>query len=100
MKRRKDSRTAKSSTIYEQIFDGDWEPCYATDNREMCCDCGLVHIVDYRVICTKDKHGIKHHAIQQRVRRDSSRTYNARRRMGIKIIRMKRDSENDAVVRG
>ena len=43
--------------------------------REMCCDCGLVHCVDYRV-----KDGV----IEQKVSRDQSRTYAARRRLGIK----------------
>jgi hypothetical protein len=64
---------------YQQVYDGDWEPCIKRNGREMCCDCGLVHWVDYRI-----KNGV----IEQRVRRDQARTYAARRRMHIRVVRV------------
>ncbi len=72
---------------YQQIFDGDWEPCSKRE-REMCCDCSLVHHVSYRV---KDKRGniLTGVTVEQKVSRDQGRTYAARRRRGIRIEKTK-----------
>lgn len=34
---------------YEQIYDGEWFKWNWRGNKHQCCDCGLVHDVDYRV---------------------------------------------------
>lgn len=59
------------SEPYIQIYDEEWYGYSRTNNRVMCCDCGLVHIVDFR---------ITGHQIQERVRRDKKATAAARRR--------------------
>jgi len=70
-----------------RFFDGDWELC-SRKEREMCCDCCLVHHVSYRV---KDKEGnvLAGVTVEQKVKRDQGRTYAARRRHGIKLERTK-----------
>lgn len=56
---------------FETLADGEW-----TDlpDKEMCCDCGLVHRIEYR------RRGAK---IQARFTRDNKGTANARRRKGL-----------------
>lgn len=34
---------------YKQIFDGEWTEGSWTEQRDMCCHCGLVHITEYKV---------------------------------------------------
>lgn len=55
---------------YHQVVDGEWIEIAMTDFREMCCDCGLVHTVDFR------KRGRK---FEMRARRDERATAAARR---------------------
>jgi hypothetical protein len=33
---------------YEQAIDGEWFEVNKTGFRHMCCDCGKVHVVDFR----------------------------------------------------
>jgi hypothetical protein len=63
---------------YEQVFEGDWYNLDWGHNYEMCCDCSMVHETAYRV---------KDGKIQRKVKVDRPRTYQARRRAGIKIER-------------
>jgi len=36
---------------YEQIHDGEWvEPTPQTGHKMACCDCGLVHTVNFRIV--------------------------------------------------
>ena len=35
---------------YQQIYDGDWIRPRRKGYREMCCDCGLVHRLDFRIV--------------------------------------------------
>lgn len=35
---------------YEQLYDGDWLRPKHRGFREQCCNCGLVHVVDFRVV--------------------------------------------------
>jgi hypothetical protein len=35
---------------YYQVTDGEWIAVRKRAFREQCCDCGLVHISDYRVV--------------------------------------------------
>lgn len=57
---------------YEQVFDGEWVPTKRRGNYEQCCDCGLVHVVDYRIN--------KYNQIEYRVRRHGPATGGARSR--------------------
>jgi len=57
---------------YYQVIDGEWVATDRKRNREQCCDCGLVHKVNYR-INAKGK-------IEFQVFRDARATAAARRR--------------------
>jgi hypothetical protein len=54
---------------YKQVFDGDWEPLHKTE-VVACCDCGLVHVIRYRVRDGKP---------EVQYRRDNRRTGQLRR---------------------
>jgi len=47
----KDNKGVKKYTAggYYQVTDGEWVPTNWRDNKDQCCDCGLVHRVNYRV---------------------------------------------------
>lgn len=56
---------------YEQVFDGDWvEPTPQRGHKMRCCDCSLIHVMDFRV---------KNGKVQFRPRRDKRATAAARR---------------------
>ena len=71
------------SRVYRQIYDGDWYYPTKTSHKDMCCDCGLVHTVDYRVE--------KGSRLAVRVQRDSRATANARRKFKFKGPKRERD---------
>lgn len=63
---------------YEQVTDGDWvEPTPQRGHKMKCCDCGLIHVMDFRV---------RKGRVQFRPRRDKRATAAARRK-GAKISR-------------
>lgn len=36
---------------YEQVYDGEWiRPTPQRGHKMACCDCGLVHRIDFRVV--------------------------------------------------
>ena len=35
---------------YEQADDGEWIRPVMRGHRNACCDCGLVHVIDYRIV--------------------------------------------------
>ena len=39
-----------SRRIYHKLEDGEWWRPVATGAREQCCDCGLVHKLDFRIV--------------------------------------------------
>ena len=78
----------KGNEQYEQVYDGEWYDIKMRGHKERCCDCGLVHHIDTRVIMVDGKRGI-----QQKARRDTALTYAARRRAGIKIVHESRNLE-------
>lgn len=65
---------------YEQIEDGRWYPTNLRNQREQCCDCGLVHIIDYRV----KKIG-RRNELEFRVKRDDRATDRIRKRRRLKL---------------
>lgn len=66
---------------YEQVWEGEWTPWGWKGNLEQCCDCAMVHKVSYKV----DEAG----KLWRYVTVDRKRTYAARRRAGIKIVKTK-----------
>lgn len=55
---------------YHQIVDGEWVRVLKRGFRDMCCDCGLVHRMDFRIIDGR---------IEFKVHRDDRATAAARR---------------------
>jgi hypothetical protein len=39
----------KPSLRYKQVYDGEWVRPSRTHHRMKCCDCGLVHVINFRV---------------------------------------------------
>jgi len=62
--------------VYEQIHDGEWFRPQLTNNFERCCDCALVHRVEYRII---DGH------IEIRCWRDERKTSALRRKSRLSV---------------
>lgn len=62
----------KKKDKYHQVVEGEWMPTKRRGNFEQCCDCGLVHVVDYRIN--------KHNQIEYRARRHGPATGGARTR--------------------
>lgn len=60
---------------YKQLFDGDMVTPKMRGYRTICCDCSLVHVIDFFVV----KHG-RGHKVRFRVRADRRATAAARRR--------------------
>jgi len=61
----------KSKSKYYHVTDGEWLTVAWRDNRDQCCDCGLIHKVNYRV----NKDG----QLEVQVFRDGKATGGARR---------------------
>ena len=61
---------------YKPGYDGGWvKPCRKA-YRMMCCDCGLVHEMDFRIV---DSRNGKKRQVQFRVRRNERATAASRR---------------------
>ncbi len=61
-----------TKSVYKQVVDGEWNSADRKNNWDQCCDCGLVHRINYR-ITAKNK-------IEYQVFRDERLTAAARRR--------------------
>lgn len=57
---------------YEHIEDGKWTRVVARGHENACCDCGLVHKIDYRIA--------RDGALEVRFRRDKRATAALRRK--------------------
>lgn len=66
---------AKKSDYY-QVTDGEWIKLPMRNYREQCCDCGLVHRINYRI-----KDGV----IEAQTFRDGLSTGGARRHPRVKM---------------
>lgn len=70
---------------YKHVESGEWFRVAKREHRNACCDCGLVHVVDYRIVRDDLDHpgdvieveGM----IEMRVRRDGPATGGMRRAM-------------------
>ena len=63
---------------YDQVTDGEWVQPRRKGYKAMCCDCGLVHRVNFRLV--KNKCG-KGKTIQLQIFRDNRATGQVRRWM-------------------
>ena len=86
MKRNATIRKRKGTKLYPMkradewlIVGDDWVVPTKKAHEEMCCDCGLVHIIDFRI----NEYG----QIEYRVMRDDRTTAKIRRTYGIEIKR-------------
>jgi hypothetical protein len=59
--------------VYQVIAYGEWTRPRMRDFREQCCDCGLIHRLDFRIVDGR---------VEFRTRRDDRATAAARRRLG------------------
>lgn len=64
---------------FKKVKDGEWQQPVRKGYKLMCCDCGLVHTIDFRIIKSK---------IQFRAYRNERSTWLARR--GYSGIRFRR----------
>ena len=58
---------------YYQVTDGEWFAVKKRGFKHQCCDCGLVHTVDFRISAA--------HAVDVRFVRDARSTATARRQL-------------------
>jgi len=71
---------------YTQIYDGEWyKPKTLRGHRMVCCDCGLVHVMDFVIA----KHG-RGHTVLIRSVRDKRATAARRKRHGLSTIPRKK----------
>lgn len=65
---------------YLQIVEGDWiEPTHKGFVNQ-CCDCNLVHVIDFAVV-DKDKKKIPNATVQFKLRVDRRKTAASRRKL-------------------
>lgn len=62
---------------YKRVTDGEWVKPRMKGYRMMCCDCGLVHVIEFRII----KHARGHKVLFRAVRHEKA-TATARQRRG------------------
>lgn len=43
-------KNEKKSSSYYHVTDGEWLPVQKRGFREQCCDCALIHRVNYRIV--------------------------------------------------
>jgi len=55
---------------YEEVADGEWVTPRHSEYRQQCCDCGLVHVYQFRIVDG---------GVQFRIRRDNRATAQVRR---------------------
>ncbi len=67
------------ASTYGQIYDGDWIKLYMRGQKIGCCDCHLIHTINFR----KGKDG----GLEAQFFRDTKATYGKRRRAGIRVVR-------------
>ena len=71
----------KSKYLFKQMQDDEWHAPRRKNYGLQCCDCGLVHRVDFKLI----KYG-RGKRIILRARRDDHSTLWARKARGIRVI--------------
>jgi hypothetical protein len=69
---------------YDVVEYGEWIRPRRQNFREQCCDCGLIHRLDFRIVDARDGAPARGRglAIEIRTRRDDRATAAVRRRFG------------------
>lgn len=62
---------------YSQIYEGDWYPMHKRGQKLGCCDCALIHTINFR-----QRNG----TIEMQFFRDNRATAAKRRHRGLKIV--------------
>lgn len=66
---------------YMQIVEGEWiEPAHS-GFVDQCCDCHLVHVIDFAVVDRRTKEKIPHAAVQFKLKVDRRKTAASRRKL-------------------
>lgn len=65
---------------YQQIHEGEWIEPTRKGFVDQCCDCHLVHVIDFAVV-DKDKNPIPGATVQFKLRVDRRRTAASRRKL-------------------
>lgn len=66
---------------YIQIVEGEWVEPVHDGFIDQCCDCCLVHVVDYVVVDRKTRKLVTNVAVQFKLRVDRRRTAASRRKL-------------------
>lgn len=69
------AKKAKKEKLYPQAHDGDWIVVSWRGFKEQCCDCGLVHKLNFRIV----KSGVDKGRVAVQVFRDARATAAVRR---------------------
>jgi hypothetical protein len=65
---------------YQQIHEGEWIEPKRKGFIDQCCDCALVHVIDFEVV-DKDKNKIPGAIVQFKLRVDRRKTAASRRKL-------------------
>jgi len=63
-----------TKSAYHHVEDGEWVRPVTRGHHEQCCDCGLVHTVDFRIVTVRGRPRVEY-----RARRHGRATGGARR---------------------
>lgn len=69
---------------YQQVTDGEWWTTTLNNARIACCDCGLVHVVNSKVVFDKNKYDM---LLIQQATVDEKETARLRKAKGVRIIK-------------
>lgn len=72
---------ARVTKGYQQIHDGEWIEPSRKGFVDQCCDCHLVHIIDFAVVDKKTREPVKGVTVQFKLRVDRRRTAASRRKL-------------------
>lgn len=59
---------------YHHLTDGEWFRPAMRNHHDQCCDCGLVHLMDFRIVTVRGRQRVEY-----RARRHGKATGGARR---------------------
>lgn len=66
---------------YQQIHEGEWIEPTREGFIDQCCDCGLVHVIDYAVVDKRTRKPVPYVSVQFKVRVDRRKTAASRRKL-------------------
>lgn len=66
---------------YMQIVEGDWIEPAKKGFVDQCCDCGLVHVIDFEVIDKRTRKPVPYVAVQFKLKVDRRKTAASRRKL-------------------